>query len=181
VAAAGKLTTHVLDTARGVPAEGVPLTLEVRVDGGRVKRLHQTLAHSPALAALVAASDRGAVIAGYSAGSQALGVGARHGPPVAPSPVHLLGWLANLVIVAHCSGLAMLEELRATMRAFPGTRGLGIAHAGAVLLPSGWQRIENVVTGFDDGSVVLDHPDAHPHLLCHTPYPLETDRSGEQR
>lgn len=141
----------------------------VFLDGGRVLRLHQTLAQSPALAALGAASDRGAVIAGYSAGSQVLGAGARHGPPVDPSSIYLLGWLPNTVIVPHCSGPAMLEELRATMRAFPATRGLGIAHASAVLLPPGWQHIENIATGFDHGSVVIDHPDSPPHLFQRRP------------
>ena len=36
--AEGFLTTHVLDTARGVPAEGLRITLD-RLDGGRRERL----------------------------------------------------------------------------------------------------------------------------------------------
>lgn len=142
------------------------------LDGGDPERLAHALADTPALEALVAASDHDTVIAGYSAGSQALGAGARLGGWADAHPVALLGWLTDVVIVPHCSGPGMINELRATMAAFPGTRGLGIAHAGAVLLPTGWHHAENLATGYDHGSILLDHPDAEPHLLSRQPHPL---------
>lgn len=69
----------------------------------------------------------------------------------------------------------MINELRATMSAFPGTRGLGVAHSGAVLVPAGWRHIESLALGYDDGSVVLDHPDAGPQLLHQRPYTYADD------
>lgn len=139
------------------------------LDGGDPQLLYQALAGTPALDVLVAASDRSAVVVGYSAGAQALGAGCRRGGWAEPYPVTLLGWLSGLVIVAHCSGPGRIDELRATMTTFSGTRGLGVAHAGAVLISAGWGRIESLAVGYDQGSVVLDHPDAWPHLLRHHP------------
>ena len=43
--AAGRVTTHVLDTARGKPAAGVAITL-YRVDGGLHHKLAETLTNS---------------------------------------------------------------------------------------------------------------------------------------
>lgn len=142
------------------------------LDGGNPERLAGALAHTPALQALVAASDHGTVIAGYSAGSQALGAGARLGGWADPRPVALLGWLPDVVIVPHCSGPGMTAQLRATMAAFPGTRGLGIAHTGAILIPAGWHHAENLATGYDHGSFILHHPDAAPRVLSQQPSPL---------
>lgn len=144
----------------------------VFLDGGGAHRLAQALAGTPALQTLAALSDRGAVIAGYSAGTMALGVGARHGPWAEPTTVNLLGWLPDLVVVPHCSGPGMLDGLRHTMTRFPGVQGLGVAHEGAVLLRAGWRHIESLDRGFDDGSIVLPYPDAPPHLLHAQPYRL---------
>ncbi|MDP8932080.1 MAG: hypothetical protein M3O70_26805 [Actinomycetota bacterium] len=126
---------------------------------------------TPALEALVDASDRGAVVVGYSAGTQVLGAGCLEGWE-APQPVPLLGWLGDFVIEPHCSGEGMQAQLRCLAAAFPGCRGLRVAHGGAVLVPAGWSRVENLVTGYDDGSIVLEDSAAAPHRLATTPFNL---------
>lgn len=73
----------------------------------------------------------------------------------------------------------MVDELRATMAAFPGHTGLGIAHQGAVLLRPGWRHVEHLATGFDNGSIALEHQDAQPHLVARTPYRLEPEQHSD--
>lgn len=145
----------------------------VFLEGGRTERLYTALAGTPAGQTLVEASDRGAVIAGYSAGGQVLGAGMLTEFESLGSykeALPLLGWLSEFVVLPHCSGPNMQAELRETMDAFPLRRGLGVAHGGAVLLPSGWRRIENLSTGYDEGSIVLDALGSHPHELRSAAY-----------
>ena len=145
----------------------------VFLEGGSTERVYAALAGTPAGQALVEASDRGAVIVGYSAGGQVLGAGLLSEFESLGShkeALPLLGWLSDFVVLPHCSGPNMQAELRETMDAFPPRRGLGVAHGGAVLLPSGWQRIENLSTGYDEGSIVLDAFGSHPHELRSAAY-----------
>lgn len=144
----------------------------VFLDGGDPERLYHALTSGPALSQLVAAADRGAVLVGYSAGAQILGIGCQRGSWAEPRQVNLLGWLADFVVLPHCSGTGMLAHLRDSLSEYPGAKGLGISHHGAVLIPPGFARIENLTTGLDDGSIVLTEPDEAPHRLCDQPYTL---------
>jgi cyanophycinase-like exopeptidase len=139
----------------------------ILLEGGSVLRLHSTLSASPALEALVAASDAGTVVIACSAGAQVLGHGclARFGPEPEERPVRLLGWLGGLIIEPHCSGQAPRELLRRTLAAFPGSAGLGIAHRGAVVLSSGWKEVDEVATGWDGGSLILASEHSRPRWL----------------
>jgi cyanophycinase-like exopeptidase len=147
----------------------------IHVDGGNVKRLCDVLVGTPALDAMVDANERGAVISGCSAGMHVLGAGCTEdwpapGDPAGPFP--LLGWLPDVVLEPHCSGERSVERLRRAMRSFPGTRGLGIAHQGAVLIHPGWRRIESIAAGFGLGNFLLAGPDTEPLPILQTPIDL---------
>lgn len=142
-------------------------------EGGSTERLYTALAGTPAGQTLVEVSDHGAVIVGYSAGAQVLGAGCLsefESLGARKEALPLLGWLSDFVVLPHCSGPRMQAELRETMHAFPQQRGLGVAHGGAVLLPPGWRRIENLSTGYDEGSVVLSAVDSRTYELRNAPY-----------
>lgn len=47
-----------------------------------------------------------------------------------------------------------------------------VAHGGAVLVPAGLSRLENLVTGYDEGSVALEDGDAPPFRLAATPFSI---------
>ena len=134
----------------------------VFIGGGFAKVLCDALLETPALAALVAASDSGAVVVGCSAGVSLLSVGvteAWSAPGDPPGPFGMLDWLAGVAVEPHLSPVRGMERLRSAMRAFPGSRGLGVAHLGAVLVDSGWQRVRSIDAGFEPGNVLLDSPD----------------------
>ena len=58
------ITTHILDTARGVPAEGVPITLEIQDGASSWKLLAQDTTNSDGRVAGLLASNPSAFVAG---------------------------------------------------------------------------------------------------------------------
>jgi cyanophycinase-like exopeptidase len=144
------------------------------IDGGDVLRLYSALVGTPALQALVEASDSGALVIGCSAGAQVLGYGclAALEADAREEPVELLGWLDRVIVRPHCSGEAELRALRRTVAAFPGSVGLGVAHRGAVLMRSGWRTVEAIREGWDGGNVLLHGPELQPRGLRDGPVVL---------
>jgi cyanophycinase-like exopeptidase len=124
----------------------------VLLEGGRPERLYDATIGSPALEALAAASGRGAVLVGGSAGAMIFGAGATSdwytGDPARLEPVRFWGWLDRVVVRPHFGGDsgappgASDSGLRDALRAFPGHIGLGIADAGAALVLPGWREVE---------------------------------------
>ena len=151
----------------------------VFISGGFAKVLCDALLETPALEALVAASDGGAAIVGCSAGMSVLSVGvteAWSAPGDPPGSFPMLDWLNGMALEPHLSPGRGMERLRQVMRAFPGSRGLGVAHLGAVLVDVGWQRVRTIDAGFDPGNVLLDSPDAAAHPIGTDWLPLEGPR-----
>jgi Peptidase family S51/Clp amino terminal domain, pathogenicity island component len=144
------------------------------IDGGDVLRLYSALVGTPALQALVEASDSGSLIIGCSAGAQVLGHGclAASEADDREEPVELLGWLDRVIVRPHCSGEAEQKALRRAVVAFPGSVGLGVAHRGAVLLRGGWRTVEAIRKGWDGGNVLLHGPELQPKWLRDGPVVL---------
>ena len=140
----------------------------VFIGGGFAKVLCDALVGTPALDALVAASDGGAVVVGCSAGISLLSVGVTESWPAPgdpPGPFRMLDWLSGVAVEPHLSPGRGMERLRQAMRTFPGSRGLGVAHLGAVLVDGGWRRTRTIEAGFEPGNVLLDAPDAAAHPI----------------
>jgi hypothetical protein len=146
------------------------------IDGGSLLRLYSTLVGTPALQALVDASNSGALVVGCSAGAQVLGHGclAALEADAREEPVEQLGWLGRVVVHPHCSGEAEQAALRRTVVAFPGSVGLGLAHRGAVLLRSGWRTVEAISDGWDGGSFLLSGPELQAKWLRDGPAVLSS-------
>ena len=140
----------------------------VFIGGGFSQVLCDALLGTPTLDALVTASDNGAVVVGCSAGVSLLSVGVTESwsaPGDPPGPFGMLDWLRGMAIEPHLSPGRGMERLREAMRAFPGSRGLGVAHLGAVLVDTGWQRVRTIETGFEPGNVQLIAADAEAHPI----------------
>ena len=140
----------------------------VFIGGGFSQVLCDALLGTPALDALVTASDGGAVVIGCSAGVSLLSVGVTESwraPGDPAGPFAILDWLSGVAMEPHLSPDTGMERLREAMRTFPGSRGLGVAHMGAVLVDRGWKRARTIETGFEPGNVLLDLPDAAPHPI----------------
>ena len=138
----------------------------VFIGGGFAKVLCDALLGTPTLEALVTASDNGAVVVGCSAGVSLLSVGVTESwsaPGDPPGPFGMLDWLRGMAIEPHLSPGRGMERLREAMRTFPGSRGFGVAHLGAVLVDTGWQRVRTIEAGFEPGNVLLDEPDGAVH------------------
>ena len=140
----------------------------VFIGGGYSQVLCDALLGTPTLDALVAAADNGAVVVGCSAGVSLLSVGVTErwpapGEPAGPFP--MLDWLNGVAIEPHLSPGRGMERLREAVRTFPGSRGLGVAHLGAVLVDSGWQRVRTIEAGFEPGNVLLEAADASAHPI----------------
>ena len=135
----------------------------VFIGGGFAKVLCDALLGTPVLEELVAASDSGAVIIGCSAGVSLMSVGVSESwsaPGDPPGPFPMLDWLRGVAIEPHLSPGLGMERLREALRTYPGSRGLGVAHLGAVLVDSGWRRARTVEAGFEPGNVLLQSADA---------------------
>ena len=138
----------------------------VFIGGGFSQVLCDALLGTPALDAIVTASDNGAVVVGCSAGVSLLSVGVTESwsaPGDPTGPFGMLDWLSGMAIEPHLSPGRGMERLRDAMRTFPGSRGLGVAHLGAVLVDGGWQRVRTIEAGFEPGNVLLAAPDAPVH------------------
>ena len=147
----------------------------VFIGGGFAKVLCDALLGTPALEGLVAASDSGAVVVGCSAGISLLSVGVTESwsaPGDPPGPFPMLDWLRGVAIEPHLSPGRGMERLREAMRTFPGSRGLGVAHLGALLVDSGWQRARTIEAGFEPGNLLLESVDAAVHPIGRDWLPL---------
>lgn len=129
------------------------------LDGGKRELLFDALWGTPALEAVITASDRGAVIAGYSAGSEVLGVGCLSDWESGDEeePLSLLGWLDATVVEPHGFDATSERRLRRTMEAFPGCSGLCVAHDGAVLVEPGWTNFRSIAPGHACESFLIRH------------------------
>jgi cyanophycinase len=135
----------------------------VFLGGGFSQVLCDVLLDTPALDALVTASNSGAVVVGCSAGVSLLSVGVTESwsaPGDPPGPFPMLDWLNGMVLEPHLSPERGVQRLREAMRTFPGGCGLGIAHQGAVIVDRGWHRVRTLEAGFAPGNVLVDNPDA---------------------
>lgn len=111
----------------------------VLITGGSPLRLHDATGATPALAALRAAHDQGAVIAGCSAGAVVLGSGMVDGPRGARKTKSLWGWLPSTLVAPHFGNYDMDPWLDA----FPDCNALGIPD-GAMALVSQLREVEAV-------------------------------------
>jgi cyanophycinase len=134
--------------------------------GGDYGALYDRLWATPALDAIRHAHERGAVVGGFSAGATVWGAGAlsSFASDDEPEPFPLFGWLDDLVIFAHYFPVRE-GEFRARVAAFPGCRGLGLAHGGAVVVgPEG--ELVSLRAGSDGSrNVVLSRPTS-PSWCC---------------
>jgi cyanophycinase len=138
------------------------------LEGGKRELLFDALWDTPALEAMIEASDRGAVVVGYSAGSEVLGMGSlsdwESGDEEEPLP--LLGWLGSTVVEPHCLDASTERRLRRTMKAFPGCSGLCVAHGGAVLVERGWTDFRSITPGHACESSLIRHTNASAEGLA---------------
>lgn len=129
--------------------------------GGDAAAIYDRLSGTPALAAIRKAHQNGAIVGGVSAGAMVWGTGtlsdfASLGDA---EPFPLFGWLANLVVFPHY-GPNREQALRERVRAFPGCRGLAIAHGGAVIVRRGGDEIEVLRQGArGTAHALLEDPD----------------------
>ncbi|MDQ3716607.1 MAG: Type 1 glutamine amidotransferase-like domain-containing protein [Actinomycetota bacterium] len=118
------------------------------MDGGKPELLYDTIAGSPAMAALIEASDNGAVMMGSSAGSVIWGIGCMSdwtsGDQREPFP--LLNWLSGVAVLAH---YVPEDEtaLRRLMLDVGAQAGLGVPHGGAVAVQAGWESWLSIAPG----------------------------------
>ena len=95
--------------------------------------LYDRLWGTPALAAVRHAHERGAAVGGVSAGAVVWGVGqlSDYGSLGDEEPYPLFGWLHDVVVFPHWFA-SREARFRQIVRSFPGSRGLAVAHGGAV-------------------------------------------------
>lgn len=110
--------------------------------GGDAAAIYDRLWATPALEAIRSAHEEGAVVGGVSAGGAVWGAGmvsdfASQGDP---EPFPLFGWLDRLVVFNHYAP-SRERAFRARLAAFPGCRGVAVAHGGAVIVTAGDDKI----------------------------------------
>jgi Clp amino terminal domain, pathogenicity island component len=152
---------HADDVCRAIRAADVVL-----IGSGWPAVLYDNLAGTPALEALVAASDHGAVVAGTSGSANAMGNTAinpygANGTETEPT----LGWLTDIVVSTHHQNTA--EEITNLRRwLWPTITGLVVLlvpQAGAVWVHPGWRQFEQLDPGeHDTGAKWWTSPNAEP-------------------
>ena len=117
----------------------------ILIGGGRAGVLYDTLAGTSALDAVVAASDRGAVVVGTSGSSQVMGsrsVNPYGDDGVEPEPT--FAWLPEVIVSTHHRDTK--EELDNLRRWLWPTVSAGavllVPERGAVWVDAGWERFE---------------------------------------
>ena len=133
----------------------------VWLTGGDAAALYDRLWATPALDAIREAHANGAVVGGVSAGAIVWGAGtlSDFASLGEAEPFPLFGWLGDLVVVAHYAS-GRERALRNRLAAFPGCRGLAVAHGGAVVVAPGDDGLRVLRPGMGGiDSVVLDGPD----------------------
>lgn len=111
----------------------------VLITGGSPLRLQDATSATPALDALRAAHEQGAVIAGCSAGAAVLGAGMVDGPRDAAKMKSLWGWLPSTLVAPHFGNY----DLDPWLDAFPACTALGIPD-GAMALVRQLREVEAV-------------------------------------
>lgn len=114
----------------------------VLITGGSPELLCERTIGTPALAALRAASENGAVIAGCSAGAVVLGAGM----VVGRRSLGLWGWLPQIVVAPHFG----LFDIEPWVDAFPNCTVLGIPNDAMALVSNG-----NEVETIGDRTLIL--------------------------
>lgn len=160
---------HSEDVCRTIRAADV-----VFIGSGWPGVLYDNLAGTPALAALVAASDHGAVVAGTSGRANVMGSAAINpygddGTEAEPT----LGWLADIVVSTHHQNTA--EELTNLRRwlwpTITSVVVLLVPQAGAVWVHPGWRQFEPLDPGeHQTGAKWWTSPNA-------APIPLDADQA----
>jgi hypothetical protein len=136
---------HSDDVCRAISAADVAL-----IGGGRPGVLYDSLAGTPAHEALVAASDRGAVVVGTSGSAQVMGSAAIN--PYGDDGVETeptLAWLAGIVVSTHHRD-ATEEATNLRRWLWPGLATgvvLLVPEAGAVWVHPGWRHFEQLNPG----------------------------------
>ncbi|HVX42472.1 MAG TPA: Type 1 glutamine amidotransferase-like domain-containing protein [Mycobacteriales bacterium] len=127
------------DALRPAVSDRIAAADLVLITGGSPQLLYERTADTPAIDALRAASDSGAVIAGCSAGAAAFGVGMVIGRGETPRPIPLWGWLTRTVVAPHFGQYAIEPWLDA----FPDCTVLGIPD-GAMAFVLGGNDVQAV-------------------------------------
>lgn len=129
--------------------------------GGDVAALYDRLWATPALDAIVHAHRNGAVLAGVSAGAAVWGAGtlSDFGSLGEEEPFPLFGLLDSLVVFPHFAPTRE-RRFRQMVTAFPGCRGLAVAHGGSVLIPAGGGEPQVLREGRTGPHMLLDNPGA---------------------
>lgn len=115
----------------------------IHLRGGNSERYYDALAGSPALVALAAASARGVVLLGGSAGAMIFGAGMwsewYSGDPAVKEAAPLWAWLDHVLIEPHYDEVGRLIWQHPA--AYPGAIVLGIPSRAAALVLPGWEEV----------------------------------------
>jgi cyanophycinase-like exopeptidase len=137
----------------------------IHLEGGKPERIYDATIGSPALHTLAAASGRGAVLIGASAGARIFGMGTTSdwytGDPTEKEPALLWGWLERVVVVPHYRHAGRSPDLgeaslRDELGAFPGSIALAVPDESVALVAAGWSHAEALFGPL----YVLSAPDA---------------------
>lgn len=118
----------------------------VLITGGSPQLLCERTVGTPALTALRAGSESGAVIAGCSAGAAVVGAGMLIGTGDERRPLALWGWLPHMVVAPHYGRY----DIEPWIEAFPDCAVLGIPNDAMALVRHGTD-----VTALGDPAVTL--------------------------
>jgi cyanophycinase len=121
------------DAHRGAVADRLATADLVLITGGSPQLLAERTIGTPALAALKAASESGAVIAGCSAGATVLGAGMVVGNGDQRRSLQLWGWLPRTVVAPHFGRY----DIEPWVAEFPHYRVLGIPNDAMALVLRG--------------------------------------------
>lgn len=121
------------DAHRAAVADRLAAADLVLITGGSAELLGERTLGTPALIALRAASESGAVIAGCSAGAAVLGAGMPIGTGDQRRSLALWGWLARTVVAPHFGRF----DIEPWAQAFPQCTVLGIPDAAMGFVLSG--------------------------------------------
>jgi cyanophycinase len=129
--------------------------------GGDPAVIYDGLWATPALEAIEHAHAAGALLGGVSAGATIWGIGTISAYVTGdPEPLPLFAALPGIVVMAHYWPTRQ-ATLRERVRAFPGSRGIGVAHGGAVVVGPALDEIHVLRAGpADTANVALAGPDA---------------------
>lgn len=139
--------------------------------GGDACAIFDRLWGTPALDAIRTAHEGGAVVGGVSAGARVLGAGMQsdYASLGHQEPFPLFGWLDDVIVFTHYLP-SRERSFRDELRGFPVSRGLAVAHGGAVVIRTGDDPIDVLRPGvggvahylLDDADGPLSAIGSHP-------------------